>query len=155
MFEQSECHERAYPLHDIPNEMRRRVAGLRPRSRSPIPGRGHAPDGQSLSALRDVRVIRGVVALVALVLGVYCLVAAATALYAQPAPGHPDPEELAARERYRWPGWIPVTFLLIVVGYAVMVAARRRGRRRDPPSSQDPPPIAPSSSDPRRDTTSR
>ncbi len=103
-----------------------------------------------------MRVIRGIVALVALVLGAYCLAAAATALYAQPAPGQPDPEELAARERYRWPGWIPVIFLLIVVGYAVMVAARRRGRRRsEPPSTQDPPPIAPGSSDRRRDTTSR
>ena len=87
-----------------------------------------------------MRVIRGIVALMTLVLGAYCLVAAATALYAQPAPGNPDPQELAARERYRWPGWIPVTFLLIVVGYAVTVAARRRGRRRsEPPSTQDPP----------------
>jgi hypothetical protein len=35
----------------------------------------------------------------ALLLGAYCLMAAATALYAQPAPGNLDPQELAARER--------------------------------------------------------
>jgi hypothetical protein len=84
------------------------------------------------------------IALVALVLGAFCLIAAATALYAQPVLEHPDPEELAARERYRWPGLIPVVFLALVAGYAVAIAARRRGRRRNrtsPPSTQDPPPI--------------
>jgi hypothetical protein len=93
----------------------------------------------------------------ALVLGAYCLMAAATALYAQPAPGNPDPQELAARERYRWPGWIPVVFLVIVVGYAITVAARRRGPRgrSSPPSTQDPPPIARRPSDRHHDTTSR
>ena len=69
----------------------------------------------------------------ALLLGVYCLLAAATALYA--APGQPDPAELAARERYQWPGWIPVVFLAIVVIYAVTVAARRRRRARGQPSA--------------------
>jgi hypothetical protein len=110
-----------------------------------------------LAAFRDVRVIRSVVAVAALVLGAYCLIATTTALYAQPAPGKPDPEELAARERYRWPGWIPVVFLVIVVGYAVTVAARRRGARarRDPPSTQDPPSTTPRPSDRHRDTTSR
>jgi hypothetical protein len=103
-------------------------------------------------------VIRSAVVVAALVLGAYCLMAAATAL-SQPAPGNPDPQELAARERYRWPGWIPVVFLVLVVGYAVTVAARRRGRRvrSSPPSTQDPPPVAPGgpSEDRRRDTTSR
>jgi hypothetical protein len=90
-----------------------------------------------------------VVAVLALILGAYCLMAAATALYAQPGPGGVDPQELAARERYRWPGLIPVIFLALVVGYAVVVAARRRrGRRPGPPSTQDPPPL-------RRDTASR
>ena len=91
----------------------------------------------------DVRVIRGIVGAVALLLGVYCLLAAATALYA--APGQPDPAELAARERYQWPGWIPVVFLAIVVIYAVTVAARRRRRVRGHPrlpSTQDPPLIS-------------
>jgi hypothetical protein len=58
-----------------------------------------------------------VIAVVALLLAVYCLIAAATALYAQPAAGHPDPEELAARERL-----IPVVFLAIVAFYAAVVA---------------------------------
>ena len=86
------------------------------------------------------RIIRGIVGAVALLLGVYCLLAAATALYA--APGQPDPAELAARERYQWPGWIPVVFLAVVVVYAVTVAARRRRRARGEPrlpSTQDPP----------------
>ena len=110
-----------------------------------------------LAAFRDVRVIRSVVAVAALVLGAYCLMAAATALYAQPAPGNPDPQELAARERHRWPGWIPVLFLVIVVGYAITVAARRRGSRgrSSPPSTQGPPPIDPRPTDRHRDTTSR
>jgi hypothetical protein len=102
--------------------------------------------------------VRSVIAVVALLLAAYCLVAAATALYAQPAVGHPDPEELAARERYQWPGLIPVVFLALVAVYAVAVAARRRGRSRNrtsPPSTQDPPPIAPSGLDRRRDTSSR
>jgi hypothetical protein len=104
---------------------------------------------------RDVRVIRSIAAAVALLLAAYCLFAAATALYAQPAPGNPDPAELAARERYRWPGWIPVVFLALVAGYAITVAARRRGRRRrsGPPSTQDPPPTP--AAPPHRDTRSR
>jgi hypothetical protein len=102
--------------------------------------------------------MRSVIAVVALLLAVYCLLAAATALYAEPAAGHPDPGELAARERYRWPGLIPVVFLALVACYAVTVAARRRGRTRNrmsPPSTQDPPPITPSEPDRRRDTASR
>ena len=93
--------------------------------------------------------IRGIVGAVALLLGAYCLLAAATALYA--APGQPDPAELAARERYQWPGWIPVVFLAIVIVYAITVAARRRRRARGEPrlvSTQDPP-LAPAR--PRRD----
>lgn len=102
--------------------------------------------------------MRSVIAVVALALGAYCLIAAATALYAQPAPGHPDPEALAARERYQWPGLIPVVFLALVACYAVAVAARRRVRTRNrtsPPSTQDPPAITPSGPDRRRDTASR
>src|SRR6185436_17470024 len=60
----------------------------------------------------DARLIRGIVGALALLLGAYCLLAAATALYA--APGQPDAGELAARERYQWPGWIPVVFLTLV-----------------------------------------
>jgi hypothetical protein len=106
----------------------------------------------ALSSLRDVQTVRRVVAAVALILGAYCLMAAATALYAQSGPGGADPQELAARERYRWPGLIPVVFLALVVGYVVLFAARRRrGRRAGPPSTQDPPPLP----DRRRDTASR
>jgi hypothetical protein len=107
---------------------------------------------RSLSAFRDVRVIRSILAVVALVLAAYCLIAAATALYAQPAPGNPDPAELASRERYRWPGWIPIVFLAIIAGYAVAIAARRRGRR-GLPSTQDPPGTPPAHQ--HRDTRSR
>lgn len=110
-----------------------------------------------LSALRELRIMRSVIAVVALLLAVYCLLAAATALYAQPVAGRPDPGELSARERYRWPGLIPVGFLALVTLYAVAVAARRRSRSRNrttPPSTQDPPRITPSSSDRRRDTSS-
>jgi H+/Cl- antiporter ClcA len=99
---------------------------------------------RTLAASGDARVIRGIVGAAALLLGVYCLLAAATALYA--APGQPDPAELAARERYQWPGWIPVVFLAIVVIYAVTVAARRRHRARGHPrvpSTQDPPLMPP------------
>ena len=106
---------------------------------------------RTLAASGDARLIRGIVGAVALLLGVYCLRLEivdtaplmpehATALYA--APGQPDPAELAARERYQWPGWIPVVFLAIVVIYAVTVAARRRRRVRGHPrlpSTQDPP----------------
>lgn len=95
-------------------------------------------------------------ALVALFLAAYCLVAATTALYAQPAPDRPNPESLAARERHVWPGLIPVLFLVLVGGYAIVVAARRRGRRNRaaPPSTQDPP-SAIFASDRRGDTPSR
>ena len=95
---------------------------------------------QTLAASRDPRIIRGLLGAVALLLGVYCLLAAATAL--SEAPGQPDPAELASRERYPWPGWIPVVFLAVIVVYAVTVAARRRRRARGEPrlpSTQDPP----------------
>ena len=96
-------------------------------------------------------------ALVALFLAAYCLVAATTALYAQPAPDRPNPEALAARERHVWPGLIPVLFLVLVGGYAIVVAARRRARSRNravPPSTQDPPTTT-LASDRRGDTSSR
>lgn len=104
----------------------------------------------------DARVIRGVVAALALLLGAYCLLAAATVLYAQTPPGNPNPAELAARERYQWPGWIPVVFLALVALYAVVIAARRRGRRRraGDQSTQDPP-IARPERGGRRDSASR
>jgi predicted transporter len=102
-----------------------------------------------------MRVIRAIVSVLALLLGAYCLIAA-TVLYAQTDSGHPNPAELAARERYQWPGWIPVVFLALVVLYAIIVAARRRGRtsgapRPSPPSTQDPPLIEPAA---RRDRDS-
>ena len=91
-----------------------------------------------LAPLGDARLIRSAAAALALLLGAYCLLAAATALAV--APGQPDPAELAARERVQWPGWIPVLFLALVVLYAVAVAARRRRRSRPRlPSTQDPP----------------
>ena len=96
--------------------------------------------------------------MLALLLGAYCLIAAATILYAQTDPGHPNPAELAARERYQWPGWIPVAFLALVVLYAVGFAARRRGRARRRlivPSTQDPPPIGPPERGRHRDSASR
>ncbi len=109
------------------------------------------------SPLRDVRLVRSVIGLLALLLGAYCLLAAATALYADTASGHPNPAELAARERYRWPGWIPIGFLALVVIYVGAVAARRvAGRPRPgPPSTQDPPPVTPSGRARPRDPASR
>jgi hypothetical protein len=96
---------------------------------------------RALAASSDARIVRGIVGTIALLLGAYCLLVAATALYA--APGQPDPAELAARERVQWPGWIPIIFLALVVLYAVTVAARRLRRRTRGelrvPSSQDPP----------------
>jgi hypothetical protein len=105
-----------------------------------------------------VRVIRGIVAVLTLLFGAYCLIAAVTVLYAQTPPGHPNPAELAARERYQWPGWIPVAFLALVVLYAAGFAARRRGRagrRPSVPSTQDPPPIVPPERGRHRDSASR
>jgi hypothetical protein len=86
--------------------------------------------------------MRALLAAAALVLAVYCLIAASTELYAQPAPDRPDPEALAARERHLWPGVIPIAFLALIAGYAVLVAARRRRRRETgrPSSASDPPP---------------
>jgi hypothetical protein len=101
--------------------------------------------------------VRRAAAVVALALGVYCLILAATALYAQPAAGDPNPAELAERDRYQWPGLIPVVFLALVAGYALVVAARRSARRRtpsSPPSTQDPPSEPPTPAGSRRDTAS-
>jgi hypothetical protein len=95
---------------------------------------------RTLGASGEARVVRGIVGAVALLLGAYCLLAAATALSAPP--GQPDPGELAARERYQWPGWIPVVFLALLALYALTVAARQwRRRRGEPrlPSTADPP----------------
>jgi hypothetical protein len=114
-------------------------------------GTAVAPIGIMLGILRSMATV------VALGVAVSCVIAAVA--WAQPAPGQPDPEQLAARERHPWLGLIPVVFLALVAGYAVTVAARRRGRgrrRSGPPSTQDPPPIAtPAAPDRRRDTASR
>jgi hypothetical protein len=99
------------------------------------------------------------VGVLALVLAAYCLLAAASELYAQPAPDRPNPEALAARERHQWAGLIPVAFLGLLVAYVLVVAARRRGRTRGgpgPPSTQDPPAgLRSEPSGSRRDTPSR
>lgn len=110
------------------------------------------------SPVRTLRLVRRVIAVTALLLAAYCLIAATTALYAQPASGNPNPQELAARERHQWPGLIPIVFLALVAGYATVIAARRRGRSRRrpvPPSTQDPPAAPPSAPARRRDTPSR
>ena len=101
--------------------------------------------------------IRGVVAALALVLGAYCLLAAATVLSAQTPSGNPNPAELAARERVQWPGWIPVVFLALVALYAIVIAARRRGRgrRRAGDQSTQDPPVVPPERGRHRDSTSR
>jgi hypothetical protein len=83
--------------------------------------------------------MRALLAAMALILAAYCLIAASTELYAQPAPDRPDPEALAARERHLWPGVIPVAFLALIAAYAVLVAARRR-RRRETGGAAEPPP---------------
>jgi hypothetical protein len=124
-------------------------------SRGPRATRRRRPIG--LPFYPDAKVVRTVVAVVALLLGVYCLLAAATALYAQTDSGHPNPAELAARERYQWPGWIPIAFLGLIVFYAVTIAARRRRRRRSlasPPSTQAPP-LSPEDGRRPRDAASR
>jgi carbon starvation protein CstA len=109
-----------------------------------------------LTPFRDLGVVRRLIATVALLLAAYCLIAATTALYAQPAQDRPDPHALAARERHTWPALIPVVFLTLVIAYAAAIAARR-GRTRGragPPSTQDPPTAVPPL-DRRRDTSSR
>jgi hypothetical protein len=81
---------------------------------------------------------------VLVVLAVCGSIASVTPVHGQPAPGQPDPEQLAARERHPWPALIPVIFLALVAGYAVLVAARRRkraGKASGPRSTQDPPPL--------------
>jgi hypothetical protein len=108
--------------------------------------------------LGDLWTVRRAAAVAALALGAYCLILAATALYAQPATGDPNPAELAERDRYQWPGLIPVIFLALVAGYAMLIAARRSARRRkppSPPSTQDPPAGSATPVGSRRDTTSR
>src|SRR5262245_40137390 len=164
MYEQSGCQSRH--MHCT---FRTSVGGMRPSAplRRPtsdasrtvglaVLSRGRrASPARALSMFRDVTLVRRAVALVALVLGAYCLITAAV-LSAQPAPGHPDPSELAARERYRWPGWIPIVFLVLIVLYAVAIVARRRRRDRSRlPSTQDPPPVTPIEPARRNDTTSR
>src|SRR5262245_35016166 len=126
--------------------MRRRMRGQRAHGRDVRPApfwwsrpRRHGVV-RALAPPSDARIVRGIVGAIALLLGAYCLLAAAPALYA--APGQPDPGELAARERVQWPGWIPIAFLVLVVLYAVTAAARRRRRARGGPrvpSTQDPP----------------
>lgn len=61
-----------------------------------------------LSPLRELRILRRVVAVMALILGAYCLLSAAAAPYAETPPGNPSQAELAAAEWYQWPGLIPV-----------------------------------------------
>jgi hypothetical protein len=110
------------------------------------------------SRFGDLWSVRRAAAVVALALGAYCLILAATALYAQPATGDPNPAELAERDRYQWPGLIPIIFLALVAGYAMVIAARRRARRRNPPSppsTQDPPSGSTTSVGSRSDTKSR
>jgi len=100
--------------------------------------------------------VRHIAGGLALLLGAYCLIAAATALYADTDSGNPNPAELAARQRYQWPGWIPIAFLVLVVLYAIVVGARRRRHRRElsNPSTQGPP-LAPPRERSRHDTASR
>ena len=97
----------------------------RPGRRSPAAAR------QARPPLPDARVIRGVVAALALLLGAYCLLAAATVLYAQTPPGNPNPAELAARERVSVAGLDP----------GRLPGARRalRGRHRGSPTGSSAP----------------
>src|SRR5262245_19363182 len=97
----------------------RRPYGRRPMDR----WRPARPAADSLP-LRELRTLRRLVAIMALVLGAYCFLSAAAALYADTPSGNPNPEQLAARERYQWPGIIPVAFLALVVVYAVVIVAR-------------------------------
>src|SRR5262249_43748287 len=116
--EQAECHRPAQPLHH-----RRTVRHARTASRS---RRGGVRPARGVSTarlrrrvapqppFRDVRAVRSVVAAVARLLGAYCLLAAATALYAQTDSRHPNPAELAARARHPWPGWGPIPVPLLI-----------------------------------------
>src|SRR5262249_60027811 len=56
------------------------------------------------SSGRDLRAVRRVVAVLSLLFSAYCLIAAVTALYADTPADYPNPAELAARQRYQWPG---------------------------------------------------
>src|SRR5215471_14056439 len=131
--------------------MRRTGKGVRGMRRAPRDGLRLARPFEGISPLREMRVVRRAVAVLALLLGAYCLLSAAVAL-SDTSPDNPNPAELAARERYQWPGLIPIIFLTLVVGYAVFVAARRRQTRilnhpPSPPSTQDPPPLPSSTRD--------
>jgi hypothetical protein len=105
-----------------------------------------------------VRVVRRIAAGLALLLATYCLIAAATVLYADAPPDHPNPAELAARERVQWPGWIPIGVLAMVALAIVILGARRRRRREawNSPSTPRSPGVPPASRAPEpRDTRSR
>src|SRR5262249_418735 len=120
--EQAECHRPAQPLHH-----RRTVRHARTASRS---RRGGVRPARGVSTarlrrrvapqppFRDVRAVRSVVAAVALLLGVYCLLAAATPLYAETDSGHPNPPQLAARGRSQSPGRVPLAVLLVLCAHA-------------------------------------
>jgi hypothetical protein len=70
--------------------------------------------------------VRGIAAAAALLLGAYCLVAAAV-LYASAQPAAPDVNRTGPHD---WPYWIPVAFLAVLVFYGLTQAAQRRGARR-------------------------
>jgi hypothetical protein len=48
-----------------------------------------------------------------------------------PTRRHPNPAELATRERYQWPGLIPIGFLALVALYSMALGVRCRWRRHD------------------------
>ncbi len=128
-----------------------RVESERRRVRDPLAGRVRHP-----TRWRRDSVVRRLVAGLALLLSAYCLIAAATVVYADTPPDHPNPAELAARERVQWPGWIPIGFLAVVALTIVVVGTRRHRRRGawSPPSTQGPPGTVPPARD-SRDTRSR
>ena len=106
-------------------------------------GRGRCPAaGRSLAAFRDTS-HRSVVAVALLVLGAYCRWRRRRPSTPSPRPGNRS-QELAARERYRWPDGSGC-FLVIVVGYAVTVAARRQDRAAERPPSRKTRPDCPTS----------
>jgi hypothetical protein len=131
-----------------------RVESGRRRVHDTLAGRvHHATRGTSW---RRDSVVRRLVVGLALLLSAYCLIAAATVVYADTPPDRPNPAELAARERVRWPGWIPIGFLAVVALTIVVIGTRRRRRREawSPPSTQGPPGAVPPARD-SRDTRSR
>ncbi len=88
---------------------------------APRRGRGRSAGGD------DRRLLRRVAAGLCLLLALYCLIAAAATLSAQPLPGAPDAKAVPGLARARLPLIIPVIFLvfLVVVG---AVARRAQGR---------------------------